>query len=277
MERKQTLFTIGQFAAIHGITKKTLMWYDEMGLVRPALIGENGYRYYSYRQSSELETVLMLRELEVSIPEIKLFMEQRSAANMERLLAEKQRKLEEKIAHLRRMQRTLESRHQDMLTLLNLDLSEIRLIHRKKACLAVVPLSEEDPTARELEQVITLAKQHKLQRLHDAVYGAMISVDCLRQKEYNHYEAIYIELPQPISKKGLHIQPAGTYLRAFYWGPWENLPRRYEEIFAYAESQGLALYGYAYETGINESVIREFDEYITQIEIPVQEAAGGTI
>ena len=61
MERKQTLFTIGQFAAIHGITKKTLMWYDEMGLVRPALIGENGYRYYSYRQSSELETVLMLR------------------------------------------------------------------------------------------------------------------------------------------------------------------------------------------------------------------------
>ena len=121
MERKQTLFTIGQFAAIHGITKKTLMWYDEMGLVRPALIGENGYRYYSYRQSSELETVLMLRELEVSIPEIKLFMEQRSAANMERLLAEKQRKLEEKIAHLRRMQRPLESRHQDMLTLLNLE------------------------------------------------------------------------------------------------------------------------------------------------------------
>ena len=141
----------------------------------------------------------------------------------------------------------------------------------------MVPLSEEDPTARELEQVITLAKQHKLQRLHDAVYGAMISVDCLRQKEYNHYEAIYIELPQPTSKKGLHIQPAGTYLRAFYRGPWENLPRRYEEIFAYAESQGLALYGYAYETGINESVIREFDEYITQIEIPVQEAAGGTI
>ena len=105
----------------------------------------------------------------------------------------------------------------------------------------------------------------------------MISVDCLRQKEYNHYEAIYIELLQPTSKKGLHIQPAGTYLRAFYRGPWENLPRRYEEIFAYAESQGLALYGYAYETGINESVIREFDEYITQIEIPVQEAAGGTI
>mgnify|MGYP000236468331 CR=1 FL=1 len=29
-------------------------------------------------------------------------------------------------------------------------------------------------------------------------------------------------------------------------------------------------YGYSYETGINESVINGFDEYITQIEIPIQ-------
>ena len=27
------LFTIGQFSAIHGVTKKTLMWYDEIGLL----------------------------------------------------------------------------------------------------------------------------------------------------------------------------------------------------------------------------------------------------
>ena len=64
------LFTIGQFAAIHGVTKKTLMWYDEIGLLKPAVIGENGYRYYTYFQSPTLETILMLRELNVSIPEI---------------------------------------------------------------------------------------------------------------------------------------------------------------------------------------------------------------
>lgn len=34
------LFTIGQFAKIHGINKKTLMWYDEIGLLRPAVIKE---------------------------------------------------------------------------------------------------------------------------------------------------------------------------------------------------------------------------------------------
>jgi len=270
MERGRELFTVGQFAEIHGITKKTLMWYDEMGLVKPAVIGENGYRYYSYHQSSTLETILMLRELDVSIPEIRLFMEQRSAENMERLLAEKKRELEEKIAYLRRMKKTLESRHRDMLTLLSLDLSEMQIVRKEKAYLAVVPLNQEEPTALELEQVIAVVKRHKLKRLHDAVYGSMIPVDALRQKKYDDYEAIYVELPQPASRKGLHVQPAGTYLRAFYQGPWEGLPGRYKEIFSYADARGLSLYGYAYETGVNESVIRTFDEYITQIEIPVR-------
>ena len=55
LREKPKLFTIGQFAALHGINKKTLMWYDEIGLFKPAFIHEeNGYRLYSYYQSTEL-------------------------------------------------------------------------------------------------------------------------------------------------------------------------------------------------------------------------------
>ena len=44
---KGRLFSIGQFAALHGVNKKTLMWYDEIGLFCPAVVKENGYRYYT--------------------------------------------------------------------------------------------------------------------------------------------------------------------------------------------------------------------------------------
>ena len=61
LREKPKLFTIGQFAALHGINKKTLMWYDEIGLFKPAFIHEeNGYRLYSYYQSTELEVILLL-------------------------------------------------------------------------------------------------------------------------------------------------------------------------------------------------------------------------
>ena len=46
LENRKKQFTIGQFAALHQINKKTLMWYDEIGLFRPAIKKENGYRYY---------------------------------------------------------------------------------------------------------------------------------------------------------------------------------------------------------------------------------------
>ena len=35
MTEKNKQLTIGQFAAMHGINKKTLMWYDEIGLLSP--------------------------------------------------------------------------------------------------------------------------------------------------------------------------------------------------------------------------------------------------
>ena len=83
MDQRDKLLTIGQFAAMHGINKKTLMWYDEIGLFKPAAINpENGYRCYSYHQSPILETILLLRELNVSLDEIREFMKNRSAPSL---------------------------------------------------------------------------------------------------------------------------------------------------------------------------------------------------
>ena len=43
MEKINKLFTIGQFAALHGVNKKTLMWYNQIGLFRPAAVDpDNG-------------------------------------------------------------------------------------------------------------------------------------------------------------------------------------------------------------------------------------------
>ena len=102
MEKKRKLLTIGQFAALHGINKKTLMWYDEIGLFCPAAIHpDNGYRYYSYYQSAVLETILLLRELGVPVEEIRGFMKERSAAGMQRLLHGQLEALQRELDHLK--------------------------------------------------------------------------------------------------------------------------------------------------------------------------------
>ncbi|MEG2989678.1 MAG: MerR family DNA-binding transcriptional regulator, partial [Oscillospiraceae bacterium] len=58
MASHEMRFTTGQFAKLHHINKRTLHYYDAIGLFSPACIGENGYRYYTYLQSTALEMLL---------------------------------------------------------------------------------------------------------------------------------------------------------------------------------------------------------------------------
>ena len=162
---QETTFTIGQFAAIHGIHKKTLMWYDQVGLLSPAFVGENGYRYYSYRQSARLETILMLRALEVSIPEIKTFLSHRSAGELRRLLTEKIAGVEGQIRRLEEIRHALVRQQASLARLETLPLTQISLVRRETCYLATVPLPGDTPTDREIAAVIDQAKAHQLGHL----------------------------------------------------------------------------------------------------------------
>ncbi len=271
MEKKSKLLTIGQFAALHGINKKTLMWYDEEGLFRPAFIDPgNGYRYYSYYQSSVLETILLLRELNVSIGEIRSFMENRSAAGMERLLREKIEDLDRDMEHLKAVRKTLSNQRQNMLTLMTMDLSEISIVAKSGRSLVTVEINSGTSFDRQVEMITAQTRKYQLRRLHDASYGTMISVENLYAGKFEDYSALFIEIPFPIRKAGLHIQSGGDYLRAFYTGPWEEMRRCYERILEYARGKGLELTGFSYESIINENVIDRVEDAIIQIEIPIK-------
>ncbi|MCI8401050.1 MAG: MerR family transcriptional regulator [Lachnospiraceae bacterium] len=271
MEKKKKLLTIGHFAALHGINKKTLMWYDEIGLFHPSFIHpENGYRYYSYYQSAILETILLLRELDVPIDEIKAFMKNRSAASMKQLLQEKIDDLDRSMAHLKAVRKTLSYHCQNMQTLLTMDLSEISIVQKKERSFVTVDINQDTTFDKQVEMITAETKKYQLRRLHDASYGTMIAVDRLQSGNFEDYSKLFIEIPFPIKKDGLHIQPAGDYVRAFYRDATGSPVLCYQKIFEYVKEHGLALSGFSYEVIINENVIDRVEDALVQIEIPVK-------
>src|SRR5881396_3543003 len=56
-------WSIAQVARMSKVTSRTLRHYDEIGLLRPARVGANGYRYYEREQLLALQEILVLREL----------------------------------------------------------------------------------------------------------------------------------------------------------------------------------------------------------------------
>jgi DNA-binding transcriptional MerR regulator len=69
------LYTIKQLANLAGISVRTLHYYDEIGLLKPASVGRNGYRYYGDKEIIYLQQILFYRELDMSLADIKAILE----------------------------------------------------------------------------------------------------------------------------------------------------------------------------------------------------------
>jgi DNA-binding transcriptional MerR regulator len=63
-------WSIAQVARMSKVTSRTLRHYDEIGLLRPARVGANGYRYYEQEQLLRLQQILVMRELGVGLDAI---------------------------------------------------------------------------------------------------------------------------------------------------------------------------------------------------------------
>lgn len=65
---------INEVAKLTGITIRTLHYYDEIGLLKPSQITEAGYRLYDENNLSELQQILLFKELNFPLNEIKEIM-----------------------------------------------------------------------------------------------------------------------------------------------------------------------------------------------------------
>ena len=64
------MYRIGVFSKISKTTIKTLRYYDEIGLLKPAYVDEdNGYRYYTSEQLNKLHKIVALRQIGFSVEE----------------------------------------------------------------------------------------------------------------------------------------------------------------------------------------------------------------
>jgi len=64
-------YTVSQLAKISEISSRTLRYYDEIGLLKPAKINSSGYRIYEETEVDRLQQILFYRELDISLEEIK--------------------------------------------------------------------------------------------------------------------------------------------------------------------------------------------------------------
>lgn len=64
------VYTVSELAKLSGVSVRTLHHYDQIGLLQPASVGENGYRYYGSAELLRLQQILFHRQFGLSLAEI---------------------------------------------------------------------------------------------------------------------------------------------------------------------------------------------------------------
>lgn len=104
--------TVKEVSHLTGVSVRTLHHYDNLGLLKPTRVTEAGYRLYDDEALGKLHTILLLRQLQFPLKEIKSILDtpgfdpiQALEAQIELLELQRQH-LDGLIAHAREIQRT---------------------------------------------------------------------------------------------------------------------------------------------------------------------------
>jgi DNA-binding transcriptional MerR regulator len=110
-------YTVKKLAKLSGVSIRTLHYYDEIGLLKPAFISEAGYRYYQEEQLLMLQQILFFRELGFGLKQIKRILKRsdfdKSIAlqTHKKILQDKIKRLQELIVTIDTTSKHLNERH----------------------------------------------------------------------------------------------------------------------------------------------------------------------
>lgn len=89
-------YTVQKLGSLAGVSTRTLRYYDEIGILKPARINASGYRIYGQAEVDRLQQILFYRELGVSLDRIKEIVTAPSFDGAAALIEHREKLLEKK-------------------------------------------------------------------------------------------------------------------------------------------------------------------------------------
>ena len=268
-----TLYKIGMFAAMNHVTVKALRFYEEQGLLIPALIHlETGYRYYTLSQMAVLHQITALKLAGFTLEEIARI---NAGADEEAVLLKKKAELLGKISELTRQIAVVDG-----------------YLSKRKNSLSSPVLVKTIPETTVAAMKIRLDS-------YDGLFDRMPEMGALMEKvgcecaipEYcftNYLEPGYkdedvlVEICESVV--AAKEETGGLYFRTlpeiqaaciFHKGSYHTFAESYETVLKYIEENGYEIAGEIRESYI-DGVWNQDEEsqWLSEIQVPVRRKSG---
>lgn len=202
--------SISAFSDLSGISRQNLIYYDTVDVLKPFIVKDNGYRYYSYEQLEEVSIILTLKDLDFSLKEIKTYLKNISPENLLQLINKQKQKISEELNRLNQMDFIIEQRSIHAAISVSIDCSKPVLEECEEELLFLGPVQEFDNNSieKDFDSFLAFSKKNKL------IYGYPLGIwACYKDiiagqnGKYGYFYKI-----SPTIKAVKTIKPAGLYV-----------------------------------------------------------------
>lgn len=271
-------FSTGEFAKLCNIHKKTLFYYDEIGLFKPEKIMPNGYRYYSEYQLEIFSVIYTLKDIGMPLKEIKYYMDNRTPENILELFEHESCEIEKEINKLKRKQEIMSNK--------------IKLIKEANNIKCDIFLEEQEEEYIILSDLIDKNKLNSLINKNEDAYDIEAYVnllnlsfdydlnfgypvgslktkeDLLQDNSYSYY---YLRVNKNCIYKDVVVKPKGTYLVGYLKGYYSKAPVLYKKLLDFMNENNLEMVGLAYEDVLIDQVcVKNLDDIVLKVSIQVE-------
>lgn len=270
---KDNYFSTGEFAKLCNVNKKTLFYYDEIGLFKPEIVKENGYRYYSVYQLEVFDIIHTLRDLGVPLKQIKSFIDERNPKSVVEFFEYKTGEIENEIKQLRRKQEIMSNK-----------IKIIKEAEKIRDNIDNLSIEEQDEEYLVLSKNIDKSKfpydsevyaNHLNYCYNQDLYigyplGFIKTIDDLYSENDYAYTYYYTKVNKN-DGENIIKKPKGKYLVGYLNGSYIGIPGLYKKMLDYVKTHNLELIGHSYEEElINLIAVKDMNDYIIKVSMQIK-------
>ncbi len=271
------MFKIGEFSRLSQVPVKTLRYYDEIGLLKPAHVDEfTGYRRYSADQMPRLNRILALKDLGLSLTQVAELLDGDLPAEQIRGMlrmkqAEVKGRVKEDLARLDRVERRLSQIEQEGA------MPAQEVVVKKIPAMKVAVVREVIPTYGEIGQLYSVLFKH-MGRHRARPAGPALSI--YYDEGYRETD-VDVEAAVPLSKdifeddrvKVRELPAVEEMACAVHKGSYDTMGEAYNHLLTWIEANGYRVCGPNREVYIKgPGLLTKPSSYVTELQIPVEKA-----
>ena len=264
--RTNDLIKISEMAALHGITRQTLILYDKNGLLKPVKVADNGYRYYSVEQIPRLRQICLLKEMGVPLAEIREHLDAPTTESMRGLLRERCEAIAQERDCLNEQLREIDQLDHIFASVTtkekNADMPHVVWLPERKAIFAPFPSGEMDPKLLHLTLMDAWGQLLEAGTIPSRGFGALLDAHAATSDHPLAKAGSMVIMPRdvPIENAEVVTLPAGEYVCMYKHAmPYDVAPLR--RLLAWMSKRGLKPAGLVVDRCLLDSVF--YDEHRT--------------